>query len=94
MCYPQGVASGKTQDEALLKLRIPADLCKMLPSVKKFNGKKAKMVKEFAIKEEKEERPAPQALLGIKRRRGETQNYHLKLLKVGIMLLVAQKLNP
>ena len=84
---PQQKSQGpyNSKDEGLLKLRIPLNICKKLPSVKKFNKpgrKKMKdivMMKEELDMEEKKPLPTPQTLLGVKRKRGEQQKYHLKL---------------
>ncbi len=51
----------------------------MLPSVKKFKGSKNGKMKEIVLKEEFEEKPVPQSILGLKKKRGEQQKYHLKL---------------
>jgi hypothetical protein len=74
-------------DESLMKLRIPHQLCKLLPSVKKFNNVSMKKLKlstggqenmpaqSTSVKSE-----APQLVFGAKRKRGEQQKYRIQLL--------------
>lgn len=82
---------GVKKDKALMKLRIPDDICRVLPSVRKFHPLKtansgSKMKKEnypgdAIILDDDDEDVKPDihgAILGLRRRRGEQNKYRVK----------------
>ena len=82
---PKSILSGnKHSDEALLKLRIPLSLCKQLPSVKKYSNSKksrSRMMNMNSLESLEDIKPAPIfSRWGQRRRRGDQQKYHLRLL--------------
>ena len=81
---------GIKKDKALMRLRIPSEICKVLPSVRKFHPKGSSpkyKVEEYenaiTIDDDDDDDIKPvcgDLILGLRRRRGEQNKYRIKQL--------------